>query len=96
MVPQKRNHVFKSFLPRTKSIISLVSVLAGSLGLLAALDAGALIALSSPHFGQDACLGAASLETLQSAIQRLAFLDVYFGHLFFPPSDAPGYFQGAL
>ena len=51
-----------------RSIISLVSVLAGSLGLLAALDAGALIALSSPHFGQDACLGAASLETLQSAV----------------------------
>ena len=72
-----------------RSIISLVSVLAGSLGLLAALDAGALIALSSPHFGQDACLGAASLETLQSAVQGLAFLDVDFGHLFSLPPMYP-------
>ena len=79
-----------------RSIISLVSVLAGSLGLLTALDAGALIALTLTHLCQDAGLRAASLETLQSAIQGLAFLDVYFGHLFFPPSDAPGYFQGAL
>jgi hypothetical protein len=79
-----------------RSIISLVSVLAGSLGLLAALHAGAFVALSLTHLSQNASLRTASLETLQSAIQGLAFLDVYFGHLFFPPSDAPGYFQGAL
>ena len=89
MVPQKRNHVFKSFLPRTKSIISLVSVLAGSLGLFAALNAGALIALALTHLCQDAGLCAASLETLQGTVQALAFLDMYFGHLFSLPPMHP-------
>ena len=77
-------------------IETLVAVLAGSLALLAALDAGAFIALSSANFRNDTSLGAASLETLEGAIQRFAFLDMNFGHLYFPPSDAPGYFQGAL
>ena len=88
------NATFSTLLRRL--IISLVSVLAGSLGLLAALHAGAFVALSLTHLSQNASLRTASLETLQSAIQRLAFLDVYFGHLFFPPSDAPGSIQGAL
>ena len=79
-----------------KSIVTLVFILACGLGLLAALHAGAFVALSLTHLSQNASLRTASLETLQSAIQGLAFLDVYFGHLFFPPSDAPGYFQGAL
>ena len=70
-------------------IVTLVAVLTRSLGLLAALDAGAFVALSSPHFSQDACLGAASLETLQSAVQGLAFLDVDFGHLFSLPPMYP-------
>ena len=70
-------------------IISLVSVLAGSLGLLAALDAGALIALALTHLRQDAGLRAASLETLQSAVQALAFLDMNFGHLFSLPPMHP-------
>ena len=58
------------------SIITLIAVLARGLGLLAALDTGAFIALSLAHLGQNACLGAASLETLQSAVQGLAFLDM--------------------
>ena len=78
------------------SIITLIAVLARSLGLLTALDTGAFIALSLTHLGQNACLGAASLETLQSAVQGLAFLDVNFRHLYFPPSDAPGSILGAL
>ena len=77
-------------------IIALIAVLAGSLGLLAALDAGAFIALATAHLGNDTGLSAASLEALQGAIQRFAFLDMNFGHLFFPPSDAPGSIQGAL
>ena len=78
------------------SIITLIAVLARGLGLLAALDTGAFIALSLAHLGQNACLGAASLETLQSAVQGLAFLDVNFRLLYFPPSDAPGSILGAL
>ena len=79
-----------------RSIITLITVLARSLRLLAALDAGALVALALTHLGQDARLGAASLETLQSAVQGLALLDMNFGHLCFPPSDTPGSIQGAL
>ena len=77
-------------------IVTLVAVLTRSLGLLAALDAGAFIALSATHLGNDTGLSATSLEALQGAIQRFAFLDMNFGHLFFPPSDAPGSIQGAL
>ena len=77
-------------------IVTLVAVLTRSLGLLAALDAGAFIALSATHLRQNAGLGAASLKTLQSAVQGLAFLDMDCGHLCFPPSDAPGSIQGAL
>ena len=51
---------------------------------------------SATHLRQNAGLGAASLKTLQSAVQGLAFLDMDFGHLCFPPSDAPGSIQGAL
>ena len=72
-----------------RSIVSLVSVLAGSLGLLAALDARALVALALTHLRQNAGLGAASLETLQSAVQGLALLDVNFGPLFSLPPIHP-------
>jgi len=74
---------------RNRLIISLVSILAGGLALLAALDAGALIALSATHLCNDTGLGAASLKTLQSAVQGLAFLDMYFGHLFSLPPIYP-------
>mgnify|MGYP004439257863 CR=1 FL=1 len=89
--------VLSRWMPPPKSLTAcFVAVLAGSLGLLAALDAGAFIALSATHLRQNAGLGAASLKTLQSAVQGLAFLDMDFRHLYFPPSDAPGYFQSAL
>ena len=78
------------------SIVALVAVLAGSLGLLTALDAGAFIALATTHLSNDTGLSATSLEALQGAIQRFAFLDMNFGHLFFPPSDAPGSILSAL
>ena len=71
-------------------IEALISVLASSFGLLATLNAGAFVALSLANFCYNAGLSAASLETLQCAIQRFAFLNMYFGHLYFPPSDMPG------
>ena len=65
-------------------IVALVAVLAGSLGLLAALDTGALIALAATHLSNDTGLSAASLEALERAVERFAFLDVDLGHLYFP------------
>ena len=65
-------------------IITLVAILTSRLRLLAALDTGAFVALSLTDLSEDACLGAASLESLQSAVQGLAFLDVNFGQLLFP------------
>lgn len=65
-------------------VVTLIAVLTGSFALLAALDAGAFIALSLANFRHDASLGAASLKTLERAIQRFAFLDMNFGHLYFP------------
>jgi hypothetical protein len=70
-------------------IVTLIPVLASGFRLLTALDAGALIALPFPHFSQNASLGAASLKTLQSAVQAFAFLHMYFGHLFSLPPIYP-------
>ena len=61
-------------------IIALILVLAGRLGFLAALHAGALVVLLLPQIGQDAGLGAAALESLKSVIQRLVLLDMDFRH----------------
>ena len=63
-------------------IETLILVLAGSLGLFAALDAGALVVLLLSEVSQNAGLGAAALESLQSVVQRLVFLDVDFRHVF--------------
>ena len=71
------------------SIISLVLILASCLGLLAALDAGALVVLLLPQVAQDAGLGAAALEALESCIQRLILLDMDFRHSISLPPDAP-------
>ena len=60
------------------SIIALVLVLARRLRFLAAFHAGALILFLFPQIGENARLGAAALEPLQSVIQGLAFLDVDF------------------
>ena len=65
-------------------VIALIAVLAGSLALLAALHTRAFIALALADLRQNAGLGAASLESLQSAVQALAFLDMDLGHLCFP------------
>ena len=70
-------------------VIALIAVLTGSLALLAALHTRAFIALALADLRQNAGLGAASLESLQSAVQALAFLDMYFGHLFSLPPMHP-------
>ena len=64
------------------SIVTLVLVLASGLGFLTALDAGALVVLLLSEVGQNAGLRAAALESLQSVVQRLVFLDVDFRHVF--------------
>lgn len=71
--------LFFSFLVET-----LIAVLTGSLALFAALHARAFIALALTNLSDDTGLGTASLETLESAIQRFAFLNMNFGHLCFP------------
>ena len=72
------------------ALIITLLVLASGLRLLATLDAGALIMLSLTNFGDDASLGAAALETLQSAVDGLAVLHMNFRHLYFPPSEVSG------
>ena len=61
-------------------VIALIAVLAGSLALLAALHTRAFIALALADLRQNAGLGAASLESLQSAFQTLIFSDDYLCH----------------
>jgi hypothetical protein len=77
-------------LRRFMGLVILFAVLASGLGLLAALDAGALVVLTLTNLGQHTRLGTAALETLQSALQRLVFSDTDFRHLYFPPSGAAG------
>ena len=69
---------------------TLILVLASSLGLLATLHAGALIMLTLADLCDDAGLGAAALETLQSAVDGLALFDMDLRHLYFPPSEVSG------
>jgi len=71
------------------SIVSLVTVLASGLRLLAALDTGALIMLSAADLRQNAGLGTAALETLERAVQRFIFLYMDFRHLFSLPPIHP-------
>ena len=70
-----------------KLIIPLV--LAGSLGFLAALNAGALVVLLLAQVSQNSGLRAGALEALQSSIQRLVFLDMDFRHSISLPPQAP-------
>ena len=65
-------------------LVELLAVLAGSLGLLAALNAGALVMLTLTDLGQNTGLSAAALEALQSALQRLIFTNTNFRHFIFP------------
>lgn len=64
------------------SIISLILVLAGSLALFTTLYAGALVVLLLSQILENACLGAATLESFKSIVQRFIFLDIDFRHLF--------------
>ena len=66
-------------------LVELLLVLASGLGLLAALDAGALVMLTLTDLGEDTGLGAAALKTLQGAIQRLVLSNMDFRHLFSLP-----------
>ena len=68
-------------------VVTLVLVLAGSLGLLAALDAGALVILLAAQVVHDAVLGAAAFEPFERIVERLVLLNMDFRHLFFPPSE---------
>ena len=77
-------------------VITLILVLASSLRLFAATNAGALVVLLAAQIRHDAGLGTAALKSLQSTFQGLVLLDVNFRHLYFPPSDAPGSILGAL
>jgi hypothetical protein len=52
--------------------------------------------LSLANLGNNAGLGAATLETLQSAIDGLAVLNMDLRHLYFPPSEVSGYIQDTL
>ena len=65
-------------------LVELLAILASSLGLLAALNAGALVMLTLTDLGQNTGLSAAALEALQSALQRLIFTNTNFRHFIFP------------
>jgi len=56
------------------SIKTLVPVLSGSFGLLAAFDTGAFIMLSLANLCQDACLCAAAFKTLQRTVDGFSIL----------------------
>ena len=71
-------------------LVVLLAVLTGSLRLLAALNAGALIMLALTNLGQHARLGTATLKALQGALQRFILSHTDFRHLYFPPSGAAG------
>ena len=71
-------------------LVETLLVLTSGLRLLATLHAGAFIMLSLANLGDNACLSAATLETLQCAIDGFAFLDMNLRHLYFPPSETSG------
>lgn len=67
---------------------------ASSLRLLTALYARALIMLTLAELGKHTSLCTGTLESSQSAVQRLVFLDMDFRHRF-PSLRAFGYIQNA-
>ena len=78
-----------------KAFLSELTLLsASSLRLLAALYAWALIMLTLAELGKHTSLGTGTLESSQSAVQGLVFLDMDFRHRF-PSLRAFGYFQNA-
>ena len=61
-------------------VITLILVLASSLRLFAATNAGALVVLLAAQIRHDAGLGTAALKSLERIVQRLILLDVDFRH----------------
>ena len=78
-----------------KTYLSELTLLcASSLRLLAALDARAFIMLTLAELGKHTSLGTGTLESSQSAVQGLIFLDMDFRHRF-PSLRAFGSIQNA-
>ena len=77
-------------------VVTLVLVLASCFGLLAALNAGALVVLLLSQISQNTGLSAAALKSLKSVVQRLVFLDVDFRHVFPSLQHALRRFKGQL
>lgn len=75
-------------------LFELTLLSASSLRLLTALYARALIMLTLAELGKHTSLGTGTLESSQSAVQRLVFLDMDFRHRF-PSLRAFGYIQNA-
>ena len=68
-------------------LVKLFTILAGSLGLLAAFDAGAFVVFTLPDLGQHSGLGATALEAFQRAFQRFVFFHTDFRHyISLPPA----------
>ena len=61
-------------------VVTLILVLASSLRLFAATNAGALVVLLAAQIRHDAGLGTAALKSLERVVQRLVLLDVDFRH----------------
>ena len=68
-------------------LVALVFILAGGFGFLTPLDAGALIILLLAQVGENAGLGTAAFETLQSIVQSFIFLHVDLRHEFPSPQN---------
>jgi hypothetical protein len=68
-------------------IITLIFILAGGFGFLTPLNAGALIILLLAQVGEDAGLGTAAFETLQSIVQSFIFLYIDLRHKFPSPQN---------
>ena len=73
---------FGSKIKRDFQLIKLSLVLTGCFRLLLTLQAGADVMLALLNFSENALLGTATLETAQSAFQRLGLLNANFRHCF--------------
>ena len=63
-----------------EGLVELSLVLTGSFGLLLPLQAGAHVMLSLLDLSDNAFLGAATLKSSQSALQRFILFHANFGH----------------
>ena len=62
-----------------------ILALAGSFGLLLALDAGLFVMLTLTNFLNHTTAGALTLEALQSTLQGFILTDAYLGHCYPSP-----------